>query len=194
MSNSTFVIKKMSKLTTKDIKVSEELGKLCMFETIEGIEAFIKENKNQIDINVAFIHRTPLFSACTRENVNLVKLIIDNFKEQIDINSTKDHRCTILHTICYLQNNDIIKLLIDNFKDSIDIMILDENDRPSWYAYLYHYQAEDDFKDLFLSMLLNRDKSKDPYGLTPLHIAYLLRNKEYRRIKIKVVNKFYNIY
>ena len=35
-------------------------------------------------------------------------------------------------------------------------------------------------------MLLNRDKSKDPYGLTPLHIAYLLRNKSsYRRIKNK---------
>ena len=27
-------------------------------------------------------------------------------------------------------------------------------------------------------MLLNRDKSKDPDGLTPLHIAYLLRNQK----------------
>ena len=77
---------------------------------------------------------------CER-NVDIAELLIDNFKDEIKINVQDDEGRTAMF---YFR-----ELLIDNFKDSIDIMILDENDRPSWYAYLYHYQAEDDFKDLF---------------------------------------------
>ena len=58
-------------------------------------------------------------------------------------------------------------------------MLLNKYNMPAWYIYLVKYRS--DFKKLFLNLLLNRDKLKDPYGLTPLHIAYLLKNKTYPR-------------
>ena len=73
-------------------------------------------------------------------------------------------------------NYDMVKLIIDNFKDQIDIMLLDYCNKPQWYDSFLHFDQKS-FKDLFLPLLLNRDKSKDPYGLTPLHIAYLFRTK-----------------
>ena len=83
-----------------------------------------------------------------------------------------------MHMACTMDNFDIIELLIDNFKDSIDIMLLDYYNVPAWYIYLSKYGPN--FKDLFLPLLLNRDKSKDPQGLTPLHIAYLHRNQKFK--------------
>ena len=117
------------------------------------------------------------------EAFDKVKLLIDNFKEQIDINVQDSAGCTALHRACSndrLDSIDMFKLIIDNFKDEIDIMLLDYGNKPAWYEYLLQF-GQKSFKDIFLPLLLNRDKSKDPYGLTPLHIAYLFRNKEYRR-------------
>ena len=74
----------------------------------------------------------------------------------------------------------MVQLLLHEFKDHIDIMMIDKFHETVWYRYFIKY-GEKDFKSLFLSMLLDRDKLKDPYGLTPLHIAYLLRNRQYRR-------------
>ena len=56
-------------------------------------------------------------------------------------------------------------------------MFLDKFNVPAWYIYLSTYGPN--FKDIILPLLLNRDKSKDPQGLTPLHIAYLHRNKKF---------------
>ena len=74
---------------------------------------------------------------------------------------------------------NMVKLLIKNFKDSINIMLLNDANIPVWYWHVLKH-GQKSFKDIFLPLLLNRDKSKDPDGLTPLHIAYLLKNQLYR--------------
>ena len=102
---------------------------------------------------------------------------------KIKLGSMKDkHDGTALYWTCisnielgYEKNADTAKLLIDNFKDSISIVSLSKN-KPAWHEYLKCH-GQEKFKDLFVPLLLNRDKSKDPHGLTPLHLAYLLRNQ-----------------
>ena len=80
-----------------------------------------------------------------------------------------------LHHACRAVNDDIVRLLFDIFEDSINIFLLDNATIPVYYIYLTHH-SQDGFEDLFLPLLLNRDKLKDPQGLTPLHVAYLLKN------------------
>ena len=111
----------------------------------------------------------------------MVKLLIDNFKDRIDINLADKNGDTFLHIACsYFNYVDRVKLIIDNFKDSIDVMLLDRFNTPGWYKYLLRIRRydQDEFKTLFLPLLLSRDKSKDPQGLTPLHFAYLFRNQQ----------------
>ena len=117
--------------------------------------------------------------AIFERNIDIVKLLIDNFKDEININVQDEYYFrTAIYYSCWIQHDsNVAKLLIDNFKDEIDIMLLDFVNVPAWYEFLILH-GEEKFKDLFLPLLLNRDKSKDPQGLTPLHIAYLLKNEE----------------
>ena len=153
-------------------------GLLAREKKVELVKLFIDNFKDEIDINLQNKNLlTVMHLSC--DNFNMIKLLIDNFKHQININLTNIASRTVLQTICYHHHDDIAKLIIDNFKDSIDIMTLDDENKPVWFDYLYFFMTDDqdDFKDLFLNLLLNRDKSKDPYGLTPLHIVYLYRNQ-----------------
>ena len=77
--------------------------------------------------------------------------------------------------IYVITSDEFAKLFVENFQDSINVMLLDNKNKPAWYEYLRI--GQDRFKTLFLPLLLNRDKSKDPKGLTPLHFAYLYRNQ-----------------
>ena len=85
-----------------------------------------------------------------------------------------------MHHACRAVNDDIVRLLFDIFEDSINIFLLNNASIPIYYIYLIHH-SQDGFEDLFLPLLLNRDKLKDPQGLTPLHIAYLHRNRKFQR-------------
>ena len=151
----------------------------CAFrkDNTDLVKLLFDNFKEQIDIKlVNKFGDTILYKACYNENIGILKLLIDNFREQIDINFRDEYGRTALHFAGGKGNVEIIKLLIDNFKDSMDIMLLDNNNTPAWYIYLVKYRS--DFKKLFLPLLLNREKSKDPHGLSPLHIAYLLRNNQ----------------
>ena len=152
----------------------------CFNDNIDIVKLLIDKFKEQIGINLTN-DNPPFQRACYCGKFDLAKLLLDNFKEKIDINLASDEDGdTSLHIACINGDIDIVKLIIDNFKDEIDIMLLGYCDKPAYYDYLLHF-GQKSFKDIFLPLLLNRDKSKDPQGLTPLHIAYLLRNKTYRR-------------
>ena len=155
--------------------------KVCNNGDIYMFELLLDKFKNQIDINLQAApyyvlgSKTVLQLALCEGYVDIVELLIDNFKDKIKINvQDKEGRTAMFYS---LGIEDLAQLLIDNFKDEIDIMILDNENKAAWYNFLI-FHGEERFKDLFLPLLLNRDKSKDPDGLTPLHIAYLLRNQK----------------
>ena len=145
---------------------------------IDMVNLLVDKFKDKIDINLrdGRYLNTILHYSCSWDKTDLTKLFIDNFKNKIDINELNRADQTVLNIACNRNNIDMIKLIIDNFKD-IDVMVLDRFHHSAWYLYLKNHGQDENFKDLFLPLLLNRDKSKDPHGLTPLHIAYLLRNQ-----------------
>ena len=161
------------------------LHRLCSTHKLDMAKLLIDNFKDQIDINVVdkkHAH-TALHWVCYNMNFDMVKLIVEHFKDQIDINlRDKQYGFTALQYTCGV-NVKIVKFLIDNFKDSINIMSLDNHHCAAWYVYLVFLEyKEKRFKELFLPLLLNRDKSKDPEGLTPLHIAHLQRKVNFRRL------------
>ena len=93
-----------------------------------------------------------------------------------------------------------------NVRDQCNIIAFNDENIPYWYSFLleskFNATADmfmgvdmksflfgDFFTNVILPELLNRDKSNDPYGLSPLHIAYLLRNSRYVNV-IKKVEEF----
>ena len=164
----------------------------CYYGNYDMAKLIIDNFKNKIDIKLkgiyyddGFIECTFLDQACINNDIKMTKLIIDNFKDQINMQLESGSEILMsAMEYCKKQDNfDIFKLLIDNFKDSIDIMLLNGYFEPMWWDYFKDNDDSANFKDLFLPLLLNRDKSKDPQGLTPLHIAYLLR-KQYGNEKV----------
>ena len=154
------------------------LNKAIDNDDINMVKLIIDNFKNELDINFPFNlgYVTALLWAINKNNADMTELLIDNFKNQIDINLCDYIGRTAMHYACYQANIPIAILLIMHFKDSIIIMQLDKSHTPAWYNYLIAVGSYL-FETLFLPLLLNRDKSKDPHGLTPLHIAYLLKNK-----------------
>ena len=153
---------------------------------VDMAKLVIDHFKDQIDINSVDPRGRTVLHLTVKKNYQMVQLLVFNFKNQIKINLQDCLGNTVLHLACRKYSKktwihgDIVRLLLYNFKHSINVMILGKYLRPAFYHFFIYKddKYKDKFEELFLPLLIKRDKSKDPYGLTPLQFAYLFKNQQ----------------
>ena len=153
-----------------------------LVDTIDSIDLFFKYYDDLSDDQLGILLKkypkwinikdkngyTPLYNACSKENIELAKLLIEH---GADVNSKSKYEDTPLYNACYHNYTEVAKLLIEHGAD------VNFKNRDG-YTPLYWACVKDDTEvaKLLLEHGADVNIKQKKYGETPLNVACIKDN------------------